>query len=383
MSDRNQVIEVYSASDREVTIVPPPPPPESWREWDPSEYRAFAAASAGGVRIEQTEVFKRAQREIDSLVVGGRPAWHGLGKTFERELMTAEEAITEGGLDWTVEKRSLSATASRDDLAPLDVTTHVATVRADRDAVLGIVGARYTPVQNREAFTFMDELVSSGDAKYHTAGSLYGGKAVFLTLKLDRDIRIGGEASENLDPFLMCCNYHDGLGSFGVYATALRVVCGNTQRLAVRGSELSWRYRHTSGVTKKVSAAREAFGMTWTYLDELERLGNDLIVQRMSRSEFHDRFVPALLPFPHPKCTDRQVTSTIAAREALTAVHDGAANLANIRGTRWGALQAVLEWEEHCSPVRGDGTTAASRRFERSVIIPSPLREQALEMLTV
>jgi phage/plasmid-like protein (TIGR03299 family) len=382
MTERNAAVDVFTSSDRTVTIEPPPPPPESWRSWDPSEYAAYSAAAAGETRIEDTAVYRRALAEIDSLVVGGRPAWHGLGTTFPRELMTAEEALSEGGLDWPVVQAPLMADVDGLDVLTagadiLDVETHVANVRADRGTVLGVVGRRYEPVQNVDAFRFMDELVAGdrAQARYHTAGALYGGKTVFLTLALDREIRIGGDVDENLDPYLLLSNSHDGSGSFGVYSTAIRVACGNTQRLAIADSQLSWRYRHTAGVTGKISKAREALGMAWTYLDELEALGNRLVDVKLTPAEFANRFVPVLVPIP-PKATDRQVANVAAVRASIVAVHDGADNLANVRGTAWGALQAVLEWEEHCSPARD-----SERRFERAILEPSPLRDRALAML--
>jgi hypothetical protein len=62
---------------------------------------------------------------------------------------------------------------------------HVANVRSDTGAVLGVVGDGYEPLQNRTAFAFCDEITDSGRAHWVGAGETRGGARVHaLILKL-------------------------------------------------------------------------------------------------------------------------------------------------------------------------------------------------------
>jgi Domain of unknown function (DUF932) len=56
-------------------------------------------------------------------------------------------------------------------------TGYKATLRSDTGALIGIVGADYEPLDNREAFRFVDELIGS-QLHFETAGSLWGGRRV-------------------------------------------------------------------------------------------------------------------------------------------------------------------------------------------------------------
>src|SRR5687768_17610058 len=70
----------------------------------------------------------------------------------------AAAMIAAAGLDWTVRQQPLEAVAEREGQPPerLPVPRHVATVRSDTGAVLGVVGEGYQPLQNRAAFAFCD-----------------------------------------------------------------------------------------------------------------------------------------------------------------------------------------------------------------------------------
>ena len=69
-------------------------------------------------------------------------------------------------------------------------------------------------------------------------------------------------------------------------------------------------------------------------------------------------------------------------RDAIRTAHRAAPDLENVRGTRWGALQAVAAYVDYAQPTRQTaGRTHAEARFERATE-PQPLKDKALELLT-
>jgi len=66
-----------------------------------------------------------------------------------------------------------TANSDTDIIIPeIEVPNYYATVRADTDQVLGVVGKDYEIVQNKDAFTFFDAIVGGDGIMYETAGAL-------------------------------------------------------------------------------------------------------------------------------------------------------------------------------------------------------------------
>src|SRR5277367_1882484 len=167
-------------------------------------------------------------------------AWHGLGQIVDR-YPTSSEAIQFAGLDYIVEKRPLFTYDTENQMADpetdiiipeISVPNYFATVRADTDQVLGVVGNDYEVVQNRDAFTFFDAIVGGGDGiLYETAGALGNGERIFITAKLPGYIRVGND--DLIEKYLFLTTSHDGFGSITAAFTPIRVVCNNTLHAAL------------------------------------------------------------------------------------------------------------------------------------------------------
>jgi len=155
--------------------------------------------------------------------------------------------------------------------------------------------------------------------------------------------------------------------------------------LPLDGAQRTWKARHTANIEAKLADARRTLGIAWRYYDELEEVGGRLIGERLDAAAF-ERFLVRLVPLPEarPDATDggRAVRNVERVREAIGTAYRVAPDLENVRGTRWGALQAVAAYVDYTQPTRQTaGRTHAEARFERATE-PQPLKDRALALLT-
>lgn len=296
--------------------------------------------------------------ENDNAFYGNRePAWHRLGTVIDADVVTASEAIRLANLDWTVEQHPIYAhlTISDDgETHEINVPNKVANVRMDTREALGIVTPHYEIVQNAEAFDFFDEIIGRGDAHYHTAGSLYNGRKVWALARLNRDILIGGDPDEKIDPFICLANGHDGNTALSVYTTPIRVVCQNTLQWSLKEASNMWKGKHTPNITSKARDARDVLRLSNAYFDSLQTIGDRLINAPMSNKDFVD-MLETLVPLPtlEPDQNTRGLTIAENLRSDITAAWQ-VDNIANVKYTRWGFVQAVAEYVDWTKTHRSD-----------------------------
>lgn len=292
--------------------------------------------------------------EVESMVSVREVPWHGLG-TIVQDKLTAEDALKESGLaGWDITKEEVFLVDGT------KVPGKFATVRATDGKALGIVGKQYTVLQNEEAFSFMDALVDSGDAKYETAGSLRGGRHVWMMMTLPEGIKIAGE---EIDLYLGLSNSHDGSSAVKGYATPVRVVCKNTENLAINSAKRSWSFRHVGSMDGHLDEARRALDLVFEYGKELQELGDSLATQKVSDREFENIVA--------------QLTDVEEVFDGIVNNYHQSDNLNDIRGTKWGALNAVGEYYDHMRPTR-----TAEARFKSAMSGRGRrTRDQALELL--
>jgi len=283
------------------------------------------------------------------------PAWHSLGVVTPNAL-TAEEALKTALLDWkvikadtpvetivpTIDGKSTSKITFPDKF--MTYRYHPKTKKAD---ALGVVGNRYTPVQNAEAFSFLNYVADESGAVFETAGSMNNGRKVFMTMKMPEGLQIGGQ--DAIDLYLMAWNTHDGTSAFNLLVTPIRVVCQNTLTAAINSAKSNYALRHTPGVNGKIQAARDALKLTFKYTEEFEKLAENLISQEMTDKEFA-KLVEEV--FPIDEESQRATTIAETARGTLMGLWK-APTQANIANTKWAAYNAFIEYSDWASPIRG------------------------------
>lgn len=198
----------------------------------------------------------------DGLVLHRNRAWHGLG-TIVEDAPTPRQALKLAGMEWGIE--SVPMWIKNDDGELVQVPGKVANLRADTQEFLGVVGDGYQPVSNFDLAQFCYELGgASDDVRVETAGSIRGGARVWMLCKGKPFEAMRGD---EVWPYLLVSNGHDGTASFRVTPTTVRVVCSNTLHMVIpqNDGQMSMDYqdcsfviRHTTNVLARVDECREA-----------------------------------------------------------------------------------------------------------------------------
>lgn len=292
--------------------------------------------------------------------------WHGLG-TRVMEAPASSEALKLAGLDWKVLQEPVYT--ENGEL----IRGYKANVRDTDRKVLGVVTDRYKVVQNQDVFAFTDALLGQG-VRYETAGSLMGGKKVWLLAHMPREYIISGE---RISPYLVFSNTHDGSGAVKVAVTPIWVVCSNTLNLALASAKRSWSMVHTGDMKSKLEEAKKTLFLADAYMESLGKEFEVLQRQEMTEKKVRE-YISQLLPADE-NATDQQKKNMERLREDLTARYFDAPDLKGLGNNAYRFINAVSDFATHAEPLRKTANYKESL-FART-IDGNPLIDRAYQMV--
>jgi phage/plasmid-like protein (TIGR03299 family) len=315
----------------------------------------------------------------DSFFSVKQKAWHGLGQIVDR-YPTSAEAIQFAGLDYIVEKRPLFTydtenhlgNPDQDMIIPeLSVSNYFATVRADTEQVLGVVGNDYEVVQNRDAFSFFDAIVGGGDGiLYETAGALGNGERIFITAKLPGYIKVGKD--DLIEKYLFLTTSHDGYGSIMAAFTPTRIVCNNTLHAALGNMTNCIKIRHTESVKERLLQAHKIMGITNTMTDQLNGIFNQWAQIRITDKEVLKLVQQAMAPSKEvlQKVLDEENLDEYSSRFNNTvervceyAFSNETQQMETTKGTLFGAYNAITGYFQNVMHYKNDEAKLKSILF--------------------
>ena len=265
--------------------------------------------------------------------------WHGLG-TVVMEAPESKEALRLAGLDWqVVQKPVMTAEGS-------PISGFKANVRDTDGQVLGIVTNRYKVVQNEDAFAFTDSLLGEG-VTYETAGSLQNGRRTWILARLPKCYIISGD---EITPYMVFMNSHDGSGSIKAAMTPIRVVCQNTLNLALETAKRSWATHHTGDIQGKLQNAKDSLLYAERYMAELGKT-----IDRLNRQKLSDRqvleYLDALFPLLD-KATEQQKKNILRMKEDVLTRYRDAPDLQYVDKNAYRFVNAVSDFATHAKPLK-------------------------------
>ena len=324
----------------------------------------------------------------------GEEPWHKLGTKVETE-QTAAQAIKLAKLNWISHLEPIYIKGSKMiDNIPIvgtQIKNKQAVVRDDGE-ILGVVGPNYNIIQNVELFDFLDDVIGSGQAVYHTAGSLFNGSRIFITVKLTGDMKVGQDV---LDKYLLLVAGHDGKLAVHVKFTPIRVVCNNTASVAlgtwmkedkVVRINSTYSFKHTNSYKQRAAEAREALNLSQYYYKHMEEEFNKMLDQQFSDTNM-EQFTEELFPVGIDENGGKKKLTTRLKnnREKIQILFHNGKGQNNVANTRWAAYNAVTEFiDHHRSTLVRTGKNENEVRFD-SIFYGSGknIRQKAYDLLAI
>ena len=303
----------------------------------------------------------------------GQAAWHGLGHVVDGT-MPAREAFALGEADWQVLSTPIF------DPTGQPINGYQAITRGDNGNVLSVQKASYTIVQNEQLIKLAEALHE--DAEISAVCVLDEGRKVTFTAKIngaEGEVLKGDEICQ----YIVGATSHDGSIAFQTLFTPVRVVCANTLSAALgyadrtgatsKGKRIS--VRHTLNCNSLIDRLPEIIDIKrqefTAGLEELEAMAAKPCTTAQFKAYCEAVFADQLAGTVNTKRGDK----ASARAKTLTDLPqwDSVANkfagdgigfdIKGVKGTYWGAYNAITEWVTH-EAGRGGDTEAARRRLE-------------------
>ena len=276
---------------------------------------------------------------VETMFYTRQKPWHGLG-TMVQEAPTSKDALILAGLDWQVIQKPIIT----EDGIP--ISGFKANLRETDNRVLGVVTDRYRTIQNHDAFAFTDSLLGEG-VTYETAGSLQNGRRVWVLAKLPQRYIISGD---EITPYLVFMNAHDGTGAIKAAMTPIRVVCMNTLNLALSTAKRSWSTNHVGDIRGKLEDARYTLLYADLYMQELGKAIDKLNRQKLSDRKVYE-YIDALFPLMD-NASEQQKKNLQRMKEEVKVRYFEAPDLAHVGKNAYRFVNAVSDFATHAKPLR-------------------------------
>lgn len=280
--------------------------------------------------------------EVETMAWIDEVPWHGLGVQLTGNEST-DEIIKKAGLDWTVSTRKIYCyTLDETDVTSTDDWRMI--TRDSDNKILGPCGPKYIPTQNHELFKFISEFCSVGGMSIETAGSLNGGKNIWVLAALNEGFMLPG--NDRVNGYLLVNNPHIYGKALSAFFTSIRVVCNNTLQMAFNGSAGGAMAKHLH-LNSFDNLAHEAMKIKLIGQESLE------IFRKHCELLQSIPVTPELLTDFYMKTFS--ITEEMIAEEKLPAmlpnIEQARLHAPGHQDTLWGAVNAVTYFVDH---VRGE-----------------------------
>lgn len=266
--------------------------------------------------------------------------WDGIGRDISRA-ETVVEALRASGLDYTVIKKPVFAIDGANS-GYSQVPNRFVTARQEDGHVYDVVSDKFTIVQNREAFDFVNFM--GEELTFEKAGETANGMVYLIAALPEVDI-----LGDVFTPHVIFRNGFSGKYKITAAICPLRVVCQNQFNFAFSNTQNAITIRHISNVSQKLEEAKGVLKLSADYMRELDVMAKKYATMRLTEAQLgkvlEDMFpmdgIEQMNSFKRFKLEE--------AREQFKAAYLADDNQ-NFKGTAWGVINAYTDFITHRVP---------------------------------
>jgi len=230
---------------------------------------------------------------------------------------------------------------------PIDIMTnsgiglpdHKAILRSDNNYPLGIVGTKYELINNNEAFSFFDALVTENKAEYKSYREFDGGRKSVITARYNQNKAI--RIDDHVESEITLINSFDGSTSFKVMFSALRLAC--TNGMVSRDKMHTISVRHTKNKNDRLQDALKVLTSaenSWqVFLNNCEQMNQKAIDTNMVET-----FINSLVGIDLEAEKEPSARKLNTAEKITELVYDGKGNKGE---SVWDLYNGATEYYDH------------------------------------
>lgn len=270
--------------------------------------------------------------------------WNKVGTDIS-EANSVKEALQISGLDYEVVKAPIYLSNGH------RIKDQFATKKKGTDEVFGIVGKDYTIVQNEEAFSFVDGIISEGLTFVKAGETSYMN---YIIASLPEQYIL----DDKFKSYIIFQNSHAGATTLKAAICPLRIICQNQFTMAFRNSENKISIRHSSSIHEKMDEAQHILQFNAEYMDNFNKMANKMAANKIGDEKALDIIDKYFLV--DDNASTRKVNSNEEKKAILLNAYNAEDNQ-NFRGTQWGLVNAFSDYITHLDPVRKTNNSNISK----------------------
>ena len=257
---------------------------------------------------------------------------------------SSEEVLNTAGLNYSVIKKGIKYLGD-DGKTYYDYPDKVLTVNESTGNIFGVVSNKYEICQNRDAFNFIDYIGQDNPGfEYVKAGEISNGTnsgLVYIIAKIPNIQLLG----DDVTPYIVFQNSHDGMGSVKATISPLRIVCQNQFNLAFRESSNTVRIVHSSQIDTRLMVARNMMRDVANYMETFQDTAAELATKKITQDQVIKIF-NEVFKYDPEKMTNRQVNNLEMNRAEFLSCYKAEDNQ-NFVGSAWGLMNGAADYLTH------------------------------------
>jgi phage/plasmid-like protein (TIGR03299 family) len=290
----------------------------------------------------------------------GELPWHGLGQELTKDA-PIEVWTKEAGMDYPIipsrvkfDVPMIGMNSTADNIAQemktVEYDGRVVLYRGDTRTKLSIVSDDYKIVQPKEILEFFRDLVATGNMSLETAGVLFGGTRYWAMANTNLEVDV--IKNDRVKGRLLVTTSCDGTMATTAKFVAVRVVCNNTQKIALMepdGEKPTVKVSH--GSVFDPAKIKDALGLIdhgWEiFVSQIKSMAHKKITDLDAK-----QYIAQLIlnkeqfeAFGKEEAIHKRVEAKL---ETIFEMYKGTGmGASSVTGTMWGAYNAVTEFADH------------------------------------